>query len=220
LELLIEVTRRCNMACEHCMRGKPQDIDFDCAHLVRFIKKYKVTNIGILTLSGGEPSIAVPTLKEILYTLKVMEVEVDNFFIATNGKDITPEFIGVIADYYDYCTGNECSTIRLSTDRYHEKPSRKSLALLRILNIFFERGDISDSNVINQGNAKDWGQTEAVVEIDHVYLNCLGQTMHQCDLSYENQYDAEVYTGDTYTEEYEEFKEKYKEMVSEMEMIV
>ena len=25
--IMIEVTRRCNLRCEHCMRGEPQNID-------------------------------------------------------------------------------------------------------------------------------------------------------------------------------------------------
>ena len=27
--LVLEITRRCNMSCEHCMRGEAQNIDMD-----------------------------------------------------------------------------------------------------------------------------------------------------------------------------------------------
>jgi len=32
--LMIEVTRRCNMCCDHCLRGDAQDLDLDI-HLAK-----------------------------------------------------------------------------------------------------------------------------------------------------------------------------------------
>ena len=56
-QLILEVTRRCNMACEHCMRGDAQDMDMDIGLIDKALSS--VSDIGCMTFSGGEPTLNV-----------------------------------------------------------------------------------------------------------------------------------------------------------------
>ena len=55
--LAIEVTRKCNMHCAHCMRGDAQNADISEGKLSKFLSQ--VNFIGSLTITGGEPTLNV-----------------------------------------------------------------------------------------------------------------------------------------------------------------
>ena len=54
--LLLEATRKCNMACPHCMRGDAEELSMDYAVIDRIFED--VRQIDHLVLTGGEPSLA------------------------------------------------------------------------------------------------------------------------------------------------------------------
>ena len=56
--LVIMVTGRCNLSCDHCLRGEPVPDDISDEALEEFFSKTKF--IYELTLSGGEPTLAIP----------------------------------------------------------------------------------------------------------------------------------------------------------------
>lgn len=57
--LAIEVTRRCNMECAHCLRGDAQAVDMTQEIVDRFVDGLEEgMSIGDVTLTGGEPSLA------------------------------------------------------------------------------------------------------------------------------------------------------------------
>lgn len=64
----IEITRRCNMSCAHCMRGDMQNVDLSHQD-IRNVLKY-VKDIHSLTLTGGEPSLNPEAIRYILKLLK------------------------------------------------------------------------------------------------------------------------------------------------------
>jgi len=37
--LVIEVTRRCNMECEHCLRGEAENVDMDIKYIEKLFQK-------------------------------------------------------------------------------------------------------------------------------------------------------------------------------------
>ena len=63
--LMLEVTRKCNMQCAYCMRGESQNVSMD-SDTVRNVFQ-NVSRIEQLTLTGGEPSLAPDVLLWIVY---------------------------------------------------------------------------------------------------------------------------------------------------------
>ena len=54
-ELIIETTRKCNMACEHCLRGDVENVNIKSLYIRRLFSQ--IDNIDTLTITGGEPSL-------------------------------------------------------------------------------------------------------------------------------------------------------------------
>src|SRR6056297_2975705 len=92
--LILELTRRCNMACKHCLRGKQQTEDMSRKTVHDFFSQ--IDCIQGLTLSGGEPSIAPHVIQEVAKEITMAGVDVQNFYIVTNGKVVSDAFLSSI----------------------------------------------------------------------------------------------------------------------------
>lgn len=127
----IEVTRRCNMACSHCMRGNAMTLDISHAYIRNMLSRVRaVHNINI---TGGEPSLNVKAMRYLLSNLKHRGVHVDRFYIVTNGSlsSISPDFIETCCALYDYQTEKVEDTgrhmLELSDDRFHNSAEREKV---------------------------------------------------------------------------------------------
>lgn len=198
--LVIEITRKCNMKCPHCLRGPAQNKEIDGRYIDTLFKN--VNYVSTITFTGGEPSLAPHKIRETIELAKKNGVEFGNFYIATNGKNVTPDFFMSVAELYVFCTDNETSGIAISTDRFHEKVNRHSI--LEAFKFFDEKGEILSQYVINEGAAKTNHigrvkrdpaayyideQDEETIYIGEgvIYLNCDGNLVAGCDFSYKSQ---------------------------------
>ena len=137
-ELVIEVTRRCNMGCAHCLRGEAENID------VSFNKLSKLAsvadNIGQVCFTGGEPSLAVMEMRFFRELCERRGIPVYGFYVVTNGKEVTKEFLMEMLSWYAYCIScgadAESCGLALSKDQFHEKIPAKNEQLLRGLAFF------------------------------------------------------------------------------------
>ena len=50
--LVLEVTRRCNMCCAHCLRGEAQNMDMQKETIDKLLDQ--TDSISMVTFSGGE----------------------------------------------------------------------------------------------------------------------------------------------------------------------
>ena len=83
-DLAVEITRRCNMSCAHCLRGDAQNMDMS---FEMFKKLLDITEgIDTLSFTGGEPALNIPFMEKTLEYVKEKGIPVYNIFIATNGK--------------------------------------------------------------------------------------------------------------------------------------
>lgn len=82
--LIIEVTRKCNMQCDHCLRGEAQRSNIDHSYITSLLEN--VSYISSLTFSGGEPSLNVKAIQFTLQELVRLNIPVNNFYIVTNGS--------------------------------------------------------------------------------------------------------------------------------------
>jgi len=208
-DLVIEVTRRCNMKCEHCLRGHAHNLDFDTKMLSEFIKNNGIKSIDVITFSGGEPSLAINVINECLQIFKDNNVTVESFYIITNAVKITDEFILCLLNLGLYATADidaeypKPVIIAVSNDHYHRKQKfniDKNIKKLKLLNGFELRKEIP--LIINEGNAKKNGiglrktypdvtvstnKSDTYIIEGTLYFNCKGNIINGCDWSYASQ---------------------------------
>ena len=100
--LCIEITRRCNMRCAHCMRGNAEAVDISLRHITNLLRH--VRYIHHFNITGGEPSLNVRAIRHILERVRAYEITVNDFYIVTNGSvaSRSEEFIEACAALYEY----------------------------------------------------------------------------------------------------------------------
>ena len=193
--LIIEVTRKCNMKCEHCMRGGAQSKNIDYKYIDILLQQ--VDSIGGVVFTGGEPSLNTDAIEYFLRVCKRRNIDISYFLIATNGKNIKEEFVIACLKLYSYCSDKEVCTVVLSNDIYH-KPFNTNYELLKGLSFFTKRNknDNAQYNLIKEGRAKYLGtrdlyEHEIIDEDDfqnnEIYLNVNGDIINGCDWSYVSQ---------------------------------
>lgn len=160
-ELMIEVTRRCNMRCSHCLRGEARKEDLNIGLFDEFLDA--VASIGCLVFGGGEPSLVPNVMIDILKLVKAKSIPVYRFYIVTNGKKVSKSFINAIMQWYEYIDEDDYydempPMLTLSQDKFHEQIPEKNKKKLRIFSFFSEdehRTDFDRIPVQNLGRAKN-----------------------------------------------------------------
>lgn len=94
--LVVEVTRRCNMHCEHCLRGDFEDccMDADFNMIPEIFNG--VESIGCITFTGGEPSLNHEFITACVDYIEKKDIYVGGVFIATNGLIYCQELVDAV----------------------------------------------------------------------------------------------------------------------------
>ena len=244
VDLIFEVTRMCNMACPHCIRGDAQKINIKKSVITDVLEQFKADNhyIGILTFSGGEPLLNVRAINFIINEAKRLGVAFDSFWFATNGSIFRNSTKQLIETLYDSAESNEISGIRISIDQYHddiEDNKYRWKELSEYFNeyvgskIYFEfQGAPKPQYLIADGRAKENYYTEKTPEPSitfdgrnlygesggYLYITVDGDLISTCDLSYESMMLPEFRIGnirDGIKNILAEYFNKYPNLVSE-----
>ena len=72
-DLSIEITRRCNLACQHCMRGEAENLDMSNEVIDQLLDR--TSEIGYLGITGGEPLLNFDGIISRLKSLKLLLTE-------------------------------------------------------------------------------------------------------------------------------------------------
>ena len=202
--LIIEVTRRCNMQCKHCLRWDAENLDMNLDYVENIFKQ--ISTIWSITFSWWEPSLVPDIIKWVLNLANKYNISIWNFYIATNWKFISDKFIKVCMDLYLYCYDKEYCLINLSNDIYHQEfdwwIDWEKLTMFK----FAAKKNEKDNTDYWKWLIKEWRaytiwyrQTtssrfiienyddEIVINDWELYLNCNWELISWCDLSYENQ---------------------------------
>lgn len=200
--LVVECTRRCNMRCDHCMKGDPEDLDMDLKYVERLFEK--IDHIDTITLSGGEPSLVPEILTDIIELAKKQNVEINSFYIATNGKLVSDKFIKSLFEWHMFCNDSENSNlVEISRDYMHQcdyEIGHKNINKLMCFRFVSIRDDGEQygggKNLIHQGRAAfNYAATRHITPSsiniedddrieDTLLLDCNGDIHSDCDLSY------------------------------------
>ena len=103
--LALEITRRCNMSCAHCLRGGAQRKDIDFNIISSLLSRVK--EIQSLVFTGGEPTLNVSAMRYTLDYCKSHGIKVSQVWLATNGKRVTDEFLDVCRQWHIYTLETE-----------------------------------------------------------------------------------------------------------------
>ena len=163
--LAIEVTRRCNMGCAHCMRGDAQNKDITHEVIDHALKN--VTCINEIVFTGGEPTLNVDAIEHTLKVCRENDIYVGAFYIVTNAKEVPDRFLIACINWYSYiveCGGDvDVCGIAISRDKYHEPVPYENIQRLKAFSIFREDDKTTDWNrapVQNLGRAKNLNNQE------------------------------------------------------------
>ena len=96
-KLTIELTERCNMKCPHCCKGEAGNADIDLSHIDNLLDGIEM--IGMLYLSGGEPTLNFDAIEYICEAIRKRNIPLFNFEITTNGLIYDERFIEIIKKY-------------------------------------------------------------------------------------------------------------------------
>jgi MoaA/NifB/PqqE/SkfB family radical SAM enzyme len=211
-ELVIEITRRCNAKCRHCLRGGAQNKNIADETIDKLLDG--VDYISTLTFTGGEPSLAVDRIRYITKEIKARGISLGGFFMYTNGQMASLELIHALMDLYAYVhpsDRNETCSLVISEDQYHAEiiDNTEARNLYSCLSFFRPTNHkyTEITSVIAEGRAKDWGHRPAdrndlVISLDDdgkvvqddgvIYVNVLGDVIPSCNLSYVSQKKAKI----------------------------
>lgn len=98
--LEVEITRKCQLKCAHCIRGDAQELDMSRETIDSLLDK---TNcIYMLRFTGGEPFLNIDGMRYFLEGIKKRRILLSGLQIITNGLVRTDEAICLIGDYSAY----------------------------------------------------------------------------------------------------------------------
>ncbi len=117
-KLYVEITRKCNLKCAHCLRGASQDIHLTPENL-RESKFLVQKHVEVLHLTGGEP--LIDGCRHLLSVLLILKdhIKGDRFELITNlTEKLTDDFftsINILKEMHNK------GIIWYSNDSYHKK---------------------------------------------------------------------------------------------------
>jgi organic radical activating enzyme len=93
----------------------------------------EVDRIGCLTITGGEPSLAIDVLEELVTSLRWRRMSFDYFYIVTNGKTVRnwKKFLAVMDELHEWADSKEACSMTVSQDQYHREVHDLNLGKFR-----------------------------------------------------------------------------------------
>lgn len=200
--LTIEITRKCNMKCDHCLRGRAENVDLSIENIFHLASRVK--GIDTLTITGGEPSLRPYIINRLVDAFKSHKVKVNRFYMATNASFRNMYFIETCLNLYTYCL-KEDSKVEYSNDYFH-RLNKDQVKLLSCLNFVSPRYheanyysiEKRNTYLLKQGRQKTGRKVKecmfgihednSIIFLNDIYVNAHGGIINGCDWSYNNQF--------------------------------
>lgn len=211
IDLVMEMTRWCNMSCAHCLRGERERKRMSKDTIVATFSQLRGGYVSTFTPTGGEPSLAIDLIEFALDSALLARVRVGNFWMATNGTCTSRGFFKAIERWLEYSCENDISGIRVSADAYHDFLTRETKLRFedfkrhvqddlgyRHFYIEYSGAPRDDRYLVDAGRAANWGQKPVTDELrfetndgelriseGSLYVGANGWVYPTCDISYE-----------------------------------
>lgn len=195
--LILEITRRCNLRCKHCLRGQSNPVDMKQRTIERALNG--ITSIGSINFTGGEPTLNVPAIKFFTDYIRKSKIKLGSFFIITNGKIASRTFVRELKRLARLCTAPDDNRLMISGDQYHKSYNRsRALKLYGKLPFYSDEREYPIELLIDEGDAKANGLGVREPTMSHpvvtknaihseVYVNVYGDVIPSCEMSYVSQ---------------------------------
>jgi MoaA/NifB/PqqE/SkfB family radical SAM enzyme len=121
--MIIEITRNCNFKCSHCLRGETQNKNIELHKLRMFLYENEVKCINSLTITGGEPLMYPELIETLALEIRMMHLDVNYVYIATNGSYFNLESFEALNSLYNSI--NEGIHLEISNSIYHQEERKK-----------------------------------------------------------------------------------------------
>ena len=168
-ELGIELTRRCNEKCEHCLRGPAENVDLSKEIIDSLFDNNNIRLIENLLLSGGEPTMNSEALSYLVDKIIEKRVVVGTYRVIVNGTYYDPKFglaIRRLHEYidrigwnktYNIMNANSFGRIGISQDQYHKEANKEIIDKLLELpsEIVILDAELSSYGLLPYGRALD-----------------------------------------------------------------
>lgn len=120
--LAIEITRKCNLSCKHCMRGDAQNLTISQEVIDAFLSQ--TSEIYDLLLTGGEPLLELDTVEYLLHAINRHGVNVHKIDIITNGTILSARAADILLNFTEQ--NPHCLVFfGVSDDVFHDKAQSK-----------------------------------------------------------------------------------------------
>lgn len=199
MDIMFELTRRCDMQCSHCLRGDAQGVDMS-SHMIRTIL-LKLEDIASNFSFGGGEAILKPELinqfTQELHWSGINTQWLEPMWIVSNGKRLynidDPYNPSELTDALIRLSNYVPITLAISTDKYHEDGADSRYNHAEYL---FEHtpdiqlckhGPRDYSNLVDMGRFRGGREVKEAVNEDDLklfYINIHGDIFPSCDLSY------------------------------------
>lgn len=158
------VTEKCNLKCRHCMRGGCTSKDMSPEVIDTVLDQ--VDAIGNLTICGGEPTLATPTIEKLFTSIIEHSTDLSFVTVTINGTIYSEELLRLLDYIDDYMKPTKYDTntlIGISKDPFHlEEVLRLGLREQYVENLakytknkhFLQYRDI-EQKLFREGRAKD-----------------------------------------------------------------
>lgn len=113
-------TEKCNLKCRHCMRGTCTNKDMSEDVVKKTLEQ--IDAIGNLTICGGEPTLAIPSLENILTYIVDNNITLGCATITINGTIYSEELLRLfdyLDEYLNPKTKETRTFIGISKDPFH-----------------------------------------------------------------------------------------------------
>lgn len=208
--LILEVTRRCNLHCAHCLRGEAQDKFTSNNIIEKAVDTF--SSFSNVTFTGGEPSLNCDGIQHFFEYAEFRNKLPESFFVATNGVTNQTKLAHVLLDGYARITktgyiDDEITALHVSKDQFHDpvddsvfrglsfyQPTGHSHTTM-LNDTIIPRGRALENGLGNEDQLKyrpkDFdldvsrtidGQTD--IFVDTVYVTVNGLCHYDCDLDY------------------------------------
>ena len=168
-ELGIELTRRCNEKCEHCLRGPAENIDLSKEVIDSLFDNNNIRLIENLLLSGGEPTMNGEALSYLVDKIIEKRVVIGTYRVIINGTYYDPKFGDAIKRLHEYIDrigwnkkynvlhASSFGRIGISQDQYHKEASKEVLDKLLELpsKVVILDDELSSYGLLPYGRALD-----------------------------------------------------------------
>lgn len=202
--LILEITRRCNMSCEHCLRGNAQNLDMPFEYIDKVLNSVDVINSVCFT--GGEPALNLDAIRYFYKKAEELGKLPMSFEVITNGM-VNAEGLAIeLLKAYGKSESKEMCFVAISGDEFHEiLPHELSGHILRGLAFYspVKEGLFTNKSILIEGRGEemyesgDWNDTykfkvkggDIIPKLDKdtietLYVSANGKITGNCDLSY------------------------------------